>query len=93
MSDYVRLAWEVRESADIAFEAARINSRSNVGGRQKPLTAAEFERLLENGLSLHPKWLEIKDPDVWDMSQDAPYALYARSLQEARKRLQDARAR
>jgi hypothetical protein len=88
MSAYVRLAWEVRESADMAFESARVNSRSNLAGRLRPLSAAEFERLLENGISLEPQWLEIKDPDVWDSSQNAPYALYARSLEQAHRRLQ-----
>jgi len=92
MTDYVRLAWEVRESADMAFESARVNSRSNLAGRLKPLSAAEFDRLLENGISLQPQWLEIKDPDVWDISQNAPYALYAHSLEQAQKRLQHRKA-
>lgn len=87
MSDYVRLAWEVRGTTDLAFEAARVNSRFNPAGRQQPLTAAEFGRLLDNGISLQPKWLEIKDPDVWDTGTNAAYAAYAGLLRQANQRL------
>lgn len=92
-SDYTALAWEARDRADVAFEAARIFRYSNVGGRQQPLTPDEFRQALDVGLSYHPNWLEIKWPDVWDPRTNGPFADYVEPLRHAHRRLTAERPR
>ncbi|HNT34847.1 MAG TPA: beta-galactosidase, partial [bacterium] len=58
LNDYLSLVWEVREHVAVAFEATRVFRNSNAGDR-KPLSAEDFGRVLQNGISYSPDWIEI----------------------------------
>ena len=80
-NDYLALVQEVRDRADVAFEVSRVFSRPNVG--RPALGAGAFGRVLANGMSYGPRWIEVKEWDVWDRGQAAPYEPYAAVLTEA----------
>ena len=86
ISDYLALVWEVRDKVDVAFEVNRVFSRPNAG--RPPLEPDQFARVLQNGITYGPRWIEVKEWDVWDTQTNAPYAPYVPPMTDAAALLQ-----
>ena len=80
LTQYTALAWDVRQRAQLGYEAARVFSRNSAHGTSA-YSPEQMYQMMEIGASHDANFVELKIPDILDPRSGKAYAPYAAALQ------------